>query len=67
MSTRRMLSGRFELGTEDGRLLAHLLGESVDRARHDPAVEIKGPTYTELRVSHDSTTGEWVAQCVVDF
>lgn len=66
MSTRQMLFGRFDVGVEDRRLRARVWGEPVDRARHEPAVEIKGPTYTELRVSRDSTTGEWLAQCVVD-
>jgi SHS2 domain-containing protein len=40
-------------------------GESVDVARHCPAVEAKGATFTELAVKpiHD---GWWIAQCVVD-
>lgn len=73
MSTRRMLFGQFDVGIQDHHLgaglwhlRARLRGEPVDRARHEPAVEIKGPTYTELRVSCDATTGEWIAQCVVD-
>lgn len=40
-------------------------GEPLDRARHRPAVEIKGATYTELHVRQDAD-GTWHAQCVVD-
>jgi len=40
-------------------------GEALDRARHQPVVEIKGATYTELRVWQDEAT-TWHAQCVVD-
>jgi tRNA nucleotidyltransferase (CCA-adding enzyme) len=32
--------------------------------RHHPAVEIKGATYTALRVAHEPAG--WVAQTVVD-
>lgn len=64
MATRGMLFGRFEVSVSGSRLTARLHGETVDRARHEPAVEVKGPTYTQLRVSH--TDGDWVAQCVVD-
>jgi SHS2 domain-containing protein len=66
MSTRRMLFGRFEVVIQDDRLRARLYGEPVDRTRHEPAVEIKGPTYTALRVARDPATSTWVAQCVVD-
>lgn len=66
MSTRSVLFGRFEVDIEGRRLHARAWGEPVDRSRHEPAVEIKGPTYTELRVSPDPDTGEWIAQCVVD-
>lgn len=65
MATRRMLFSRFEVALENGRLRATAWGETVDAERHHPAVEIKGATYTELRVSQDKD-GRWVAQCVVD-
>lgn len=66
MSTRRMLFGRFEVQLEGLSLQARIHGEPVDRARHEPAVEIKGPTYTELRVERSPSSGLWCAQCVVD-
>ena len=65
MATRHMLFSRFEVVIEDGKLAGTLWGEPVDVARHQPAVEVKGATYTELKVSQD-LSGMWVAQCVVD-
>jgi SHS2 domain-containing protein len=65
MATRKMLFSRFEVHCEDHRLHATAWGEKVDVTKHEPAVEIKGATYTCLQVRQDET-GEWVAQCVVD-
>jgi protein archease len=65
MATRRMLFGRFEVRLEGHALEASAHGEPVDVARHQPAVEVKGATYTELRVA-PGPGGSWVAQCVVD-
>ncbi|HXV14844.1 MAG TPA: archease [Candidatus Krumholzibacteria bacterium] len=66
MATRGMLFGAYDVRIEGNRLASRLRGERVDRARHEPAVEVKGPTYTQLHVSHDEARDEWVAQCVVD-
>lgn len=64
MAERRILFGRFEVAIEGTSLTATAWGEAVDRTRHDPAVEVKGATFTELSVRSD---GEgWLAQCVVD-
>ena len=65
MATRTMLFGRFEVRLEPGRLTGVAWGEPVDRARHNPAVEVKGATVTTLAVARRET-GEWVAQCIVD-
>jgi len=65
MAARRMLFSRFTVNLDDGRLQATAWGEPVDVARHQPAVEIKGATYTELKVGR-TESGLWVAQCVVD-
>jgi tRNA nucleotidyltransferase (CCA-adding enzyme) len=65
MATRRMLFGRFEVAFSDHKLTATAWGEEVDVGRHRPAVEVKGATYTELKVGQDAG-GEWFAQCVVD-
>lgn len=65
MAVRRMLFSRFDIAIEQGVLIATAWGETLDRLRHQPAVEVKGATYTELKVSQDAQ-GKWVAQCVVD-
>ncbi|MDD5303921.1 MAG: archease [Elusimicrobia bacterium] len=65
MATRRMLFSRFEVSIDDGALQARAWGEPVDAARHQPAVEVKGATLTELSVRR-SPGGRWLAQCVVD-
>ncbi|HUG99253.1 MAG TPA: archease [Gammaproteobacteria bacterium] len=65
MATRHMLFSDFEIEIADGRLQAVARGEKVDRARHQPATEIKGATYTELNVRR-GCNGGWVAQCVLD-
>jgi SHS2 domain-containing protein len=64
MATRRMLFGRFAVHIDGGRLRAQAWGEHIDPARHHLAVEIKGATYTALRVALERD--EWVAQTVVD-
>ena len=65
MATRQMLFGRFEVHIDGTRLQATAWGEPVDRDRHHPAVEVKGATYTALRVAREPD-GAWVAQAVVD-
>lgn len=65
MATRKLLFGRFEVHVKDHVLDARAWGEPMDTARHRMAVEVKGATYTALRVAHESN-GEWIAQCVVD-
>lgn len=65
MATRRMLFGSFSLRAEDGALQAVARGEEVDVERHRPATEVKGATYTALKVRRGAD-GAWVAQCVVD-
>jgi tRNA nucleotidyltransferase (CCA-adding enzyme) len=68
MDTRRMLFGRYEVEIDevDGgrRLVGRAYGEPVVVARHQPAVEVKGATLTELEVAEED--GRWRAQCVVD-
>ena len=65
MSTRRMLFCRFHVTLDGQRLTAIAEGEPVDRERHQPAVEVKGATYTELSVEQDAG-GRWRGRCVVD-
>lgn len=65
MAVEGMLFGRVRVRIRGERLSASAWGEPVDPVRHQPAVEVKGATYTELRVAC-SASGEWLAQCVVD-
>lgn len=64
MATRKMLFSRFAVQLDGTHLSAQVWGEHADVARHRPAVEVKGATYTSLRVAqHESG---WMAQTVVD-
>lgn len=65
MAARHLLFSRFEVSLDGHCLRATAWGEAVDPAKHQPAVEIKGATYTELKVARDES-GQWLAQCVVD-
>jgi tRNA nucleotidyltransferase (CCA-adding enzyme) len=65
MASRHMLFNRFEVKLDGQRLNATAWGETVDPEKHQPAVEIKGATYTELKVAQRDH-GDWLAQCVVD-
>jgi SHS2 domain-containing protein len=65
MATRRMLFSRFNVRFNEHSLHATAWGEPIEVARHQPAVEVKGATYTELSVKRDEE-GRWIAQCVVD-
>lgn len=64
MATRGMLFSRFEVYIENHLLRARLWGEKVDQVRHQPAVEVKGATYTMLSVRKEDDY--WIAQTVVD-
>ena len=64
MSTRRVLFARHELKVEGARLRARAFGEPVEVGRHHPAVEVKGATWTGMRVAREGAS--WVAECVVD-
>jgi tRNA nucleotidyltransferase (CCA-adding enzyme) len=65
MASRHMLFARFAVRITEGRLEATAWGEAVDRTRHQPAVEVKGATFTALAV-REQPSGVWCAQCVVD-
>ena len=64
MATRHMLFSRFAVELGGGRLHGTAWGERLDPERHHPAVELKGATYTALRVAQEN--GVWIAQTVVD-
>jgi tRNA nucleotidyltransferase (CCA-adding enzyme) len=65
MAVRKMLFSRFAVTIDGTRLTGTLWGEPVDIARHAPACEPKGATFTALRVAADRD-GTWSAACIVD-
>lgn len=65
MAARRMLFGRYAVFIEGDRLYGCAWGEPADPGRHQPAVEVKGATYTQLSVNR-MQDGTWIARCVVD-
>jgi tRNA nucleotidyltransferase (CCA-adding enzyme) len=65
MATRKWLFSRFEVHITNHALTARAWGQPMNTGKHQPAVEIKGATYTALRVAQEKS-GQWVAQCVVD-
>lgn len=64
MSVRKMLFSKFHVQIRNGELEAKVEGEAIDPSRHQPAVEVKGATYTALAVEHNENG--WLVQCVVD-
>ncbi len=60
----RMVFSRFETKIEGSMLSGRAWGERLDRAKHEPKVEVKGATYHLLKVVEEE--GRYVAQCVVD-
>jgi len=65
MAVRKMLFGAFRIVLAGCSLTGTLAGERVDPERHRVAVEAKGATVTELKVTCDQD-GQWLAQCVID-
>lgn len=65
MAVRHMLFAFFEVAIDGRRLHATAAGERLSRERHRPAVEVKGATFTALRVAQ-LEGGLWLAQTVVD-
>ncbi len=65
MAVRRMLFARFHVAIDGPHLHATAAGELLSRERHQPAVEVKGATFTALRVAQ-TDSGLWLAQTVVD-
>lgn len=65
MAVRKMLFSRFAVTIDGTCLHGTLWGEPVDVARHAPACEPKGATYTALKVAKDQSS-VWSAACIVD-
>jgi len=65
IATRHLLFCAFDVSINGHHLHATAWGETIDPARHQPAVEVKGATFTELHVEAIEED-LWMAQCVVD-
>ncbi len=65
MAMRHMLFARFSVTIVGLCLQATALGEPLSIQRHQPAVEVKGATFTALRVAQMDDE-RWLAQTVVD-
>jgi SHS2 domain-containing protein len=65
IATRNMLFSRFDVSMSGQELCGQAWGEALQIDKHHPAVELKGATYTELKVAQ-LDDGSWLAQCVVD-
>jgi protein archease len=65
MAVRDMIFGRFKVTLTDTSLRGTLWGETVDQAKHAPACEPKGATYSALRVAQEPD-GTWSAACIID-
>lgn len=64
MAAREMLFSRFEVQLDGSALVGRAWGEAADARRHAVGAELKGATYTELKVARSGDG--WLAQCVVD-
>ncbi|HAT1686325.1 TPA: archease [Legionella pneumophila] len=64
MQIHNMLFREFDVKLNRFVLDAVIRGEKVDQKKHQPVVEVKGATYTELKIYKNN--GIWIAQCVVD-
>ena len=65
MATRHILFSRLDASIESHHPTATAWGEPIDISRHQPAAEMKGPSYCELAVGRQSDA-RYPAQCVVD-
>lgn len=65
MATEGCVFGAFRVTIDGPALRGIATGEPVDVGRHGPAVEVKGATFTDLRVERRAD-GTWLAQCIID-
>jgi SHS2 domain-containing protein len=65
MVMRRMVFSRFKVELDGPRLRGEAWGGPAALTPESAGVEVKGATYTALRVGQEAD-GTWIAQCVVD-
>jgi SHS2 domain-containing protein len=64
MAVKKMLFSRFEVSIKSKQLTGQAWGEKLNIKRHRPVVEIKGISFSDLKVAQEK--GRWIAQCIVD-
>jgi len=62
--TERAVFSEFQVHIENYNLKGLASGEKFDPKRHEPGVEVKGATYSMLKV--EKKNHQFMAQCVVD-
>lgn len=60
----RLIFSYFKVSVLGNQLEGTACGETFDPVRHEAGVEVKGATYTEVKVMKQGEL--WLAQCVVD-
>ena len=60
----RLIFSKFDVKIEGTTLTGAAWGETLDRDRHEPHLEVKGATYHLLSIKEQN--GAYTAQCVVD-
>jgi tRNA nucleotidyltransferase (CCA-adding enzyme) len=65
IGSKNMLFSKFEMKLDDNKIKAKVWGEKINPQKHNPVVEVKAATYTDLKVKQ-SENGLWIAQCIVD-
>ncbi len=62
--TERAVFSEFQVSIKNCNLKGFASGEKLDPERHEPSVEVKGATYSMLKV--EEKNHQFIAQCVVD-
>lgn len=65
MSTRELVFCDYSVSINNGSLSSVAYGAMLDNVEGELGCEIKGATFTELKVERVSNGG-WIAQCVID-
>ncbi len=69
-SIKEMMFSKFNVAIKDkdNKLVldGEAFGERFDEKKHEPKLEIKAATYSQVKVYKDNKTGKWISQCIVD-
>ena len=70
-SVRLMVFSKFNVKIIKGKnktlqLEGYASGESFNAKKHNAKDEVKGATYSQLKVYQDKKSKKWIAQCIVD-